>query len=310
MPRRGPWKTNPNLLEVAQFVGNYTGYSNVRFTETTSGPPAGLLSAPIVISAPWSGSAGANAGQTHDAPNWFLRVAFSVFDFITLTNLADPDPDPDISDPAEKMPPAVDPADPDYVAGDWINIEFEADAGELSIDDGIDITFRALPFNSFADDPPAGDHIDVLRLAASEYTITYDTDPTNATGIDLDAPAVASSRWSAAATMPFAGGLFELTEHLDYSDLDGGRTLAFEHRYLGDTWWSSGDFNRWQQVDVFVARAYYRSPRYRFVYAGLPPLRQYPRDDQLGGSPRQGDRNAGARSIQGSKRQGWAHTYR
>lgn len=38
-----------------------------------------------------------------------------------------------------------------------------------------------------------------------------------------------------------------------------------------------------------------------------PPLRQFPRDDALGGQPRQGHRS---RSVQSSARQSWAGTYR
>lgn len=39
---------------------------------------------------------------------------------------------------------------------------------------------------------------------------------------------------------------------------------------------------------------------------GLAPLRQFPRDDALGGQPRQ----FGSKSVQASARQGWAGTYR
>lgn len=45
------------------------------------------------------------------------------------------------------------------------------------------------------------------------------------------------------------------------------------------------------------------------IPAGLPPLRQYPRDDYLGGAPRQGHAN-GSTSRQASTRQGWINTYR
>lgn len=50
-------------------------------------------------------------------------------------------------------------------------------------------------------------------------------------------------------------------------------------------------------------------PRYRAVYDVLPPLRQYPRDDSLGGAPRQGNAN-GSTSVQSSARQGWKNVYR
>ena len=43
------------------------------------------------------------------------------------------------------------------------------------------------------------------------------------------------------------------------------------------------------------------------VPSGLPPLRQYPRDDAIGGQPRQGHLS---RSVQASNRQGWRGTYR
>jgi hypothetical protein len=42
------------------------------------------------------------------------------------------------------------------------------------------------------------------------------------------------------------------------------------------------------------------------VTAGLAALRQFPRDDALGGQPRQ----SGSRSVQSSARQGWRGTYR
>jgi hypothetical protein len=53
----------------------------------------------------------------------------------------------------------------------------------------------------------------------------------------------------------------------------------------------------------------WQPPRWRFLYDRLPPLRQYPRDDYLGGAPRQGHTN-GPTSTQGSARQGWRGTYR
>lgn len=53
----------------------------------------------------------------------------------------------------------------------------------------------------------------------------------------------------------------------------------------------------------------YQPRRYRFVYTVLPRLRQFPRDDGLGGAPRQGRAN-GSTSVQGSARQGWRGTYR
>jgi hypothetical protein len=61
-------------------------------------------------------------------------------------------------------------------------------------------------------------------------------------------------------------------------------------------------------------RLYYRPPRYRMLYISplapaSPPLRQYPRDDRLGGAPRQGRVNAPT-SRQASRRQGWRNTYR
>jgi hypothetical protein len=60
---------------------------------------------------------------------------------------------------------------------------------------------------------------------------------------------------------------------------------------------------------VLIATVHYRPPRYRFLYDTLPRLRQFPRDDALGGSPRQGKTN-GPTSVQGSTRQGWRGTYR
>lgn len=51
----------------------------------------------------------------------------------------------------------------------------------------------------------------------------------------------------------------------------------------------------------------YRPPRYRILYDRPPRLRQYPRDDSLGGAPRQGRES---RSVQGSARQGWQGAYR
>lgn len=57
----------------------------------------------------------------------------------------------------------------------------------------------------------------------------------------------------------------------------------------------------------------WQPPRYRAVYTPSVqtqvPLRQFPRDDHLGGSPRQGNAN-GSTSVQGSARQGWRGTYR
>lgn len=53
----------------------------------------------------------------------------------------------------------------------------------------------------------------------------------------------------------------------------------------------------------------YQPRRYRFVYDVLPRLRQFPRDDALGGAPRQGKAN-GSTSVQSSSRQGWRNTYR
>lgn len=52
-----------------------------------------------------------------------------------------------------------------------------------------------------------------------------------------------------------------------------------------------------------------RPSRYRAAYDVLPPLRQYPRDDSLGGAPRQGKAN-GSTSLQSSARQGWKNVYR
>lgn len=62
-------------------------------------------------------------------------------------------------------------------------------------------------------------------------------------------------------------------------------------------------------TNPLTAAVHYQPRRYRFIYSTLPRLRQFPRDDALGGAPRQGKAN-GATSVQGSTRQGWRGTYR
>lgn len=53
----------------------------------------------------------------------------------------------------------------------------------------------------------------------------------------------------------------------------------------------------------------WQPPRWRFLFDQVPPLRQYPRDDALGGAPRQG-KTSQSRSVQASARQGWQNAYR
>lgn len=69
---------------------------------------------------------------------------------------------------------------------------------------------------------------------------------------------------------------------------------------------SSGAGRRISVTDYEVTVTY-QPHNYRFVYDTAPRLRQFPRDDTLGGAPRQG---RASRSVQASSRQGWTGTYR
>lgn len=61
----------------------------------------------------------------------------------------------------------------------------------------------------------------------------------------------------------------------------------------------------------FNATLNYQPRSYRFIYPlELPPLRQHPRDDSVGGTPRQGRMAGPSTSVQASRRQGWVNTYR
>lgn len=60
-------------------------------------------------------------------------------------------------------------------------------------------------------------------------------------------------------------------------------------------------------IDPIAVAVWCHPPRYRFLFDQALPLRQFPRDDALGGVPRQA---TDARSVQGSARQGWVSTYR
>lgn len=88
-----------------------------------------------------------------------------------------------------------------------------------------------------------------------------------------------------------------------------------------DTWqWSTAVWSRHEEVGLYplpvsaasvdmvlTMQLTIRPPIYRYIYAVAPPLRQYPRDDALGGTPRQGH---SSRSVQASARQSWAGDYR
>jgi hypothetical protein len=77
---------------------------------------------------------------------------------------------------------------------------------------------------------------------------------------------------------------------------------------------TAGSVGIWQggtiQADIsgMLLISTYQPTRHRYRRLAIP-LRQYPRDDFLGGAPRQGRRN-NSRSVQGSARQGWRNTYR
>lgn len=300
MPTWTGWRTNPNLylanvnLMIAAAEQSFTvavlpGDTPPSTPFTTEPGRVGAFQVAGIEAT--AGTAGQRAQSALTSVTYIIDTAFFAVD---ANRVLDP------VDPTSAFPNTVSGVtDPDLAKA--TSIEYESPHGTLDTTAGLHV----IASGAKTVDTPPWTSIDALRLAdGTEWgPADYLTDG----DVDWQGVALNSARWTAATVVPQTIAGHYLTQFtVDYASLYEGRFAAWQMRAGGGDYAVTPPLN--YDIDTFGSNAHgqYRSARYRLLLPAAP-LRQYPRDDALGGQPRQ-DRSS--TSVQGSQRQGWAGTYR
>jgi hypothetical protein len=292
----GPWLTSPGPLTI-DYAHTAPGTPNINYKVDVNATPFATLCEPAAVSGGYG--AGNQLRIEHDAggPDLFTlyqqKITFQIGDDLFLLPIA-------------WSPPLPWPS----AAQDW---EWEDVTPQLwitSID--VSVTVNDEGFSSPED-------VTLLLQAADPATVVLFPlgDPLQGRpedrplpGTDLDTTnsiAMLTADTTVTITANFDSALIKNIDDPTANFTPLTLILSFDNMRT-HTPPAAGSGRRLLVGSVLCA-VNFTPPRWRFLYSVVPRLRQFPRDDFLGGSPRQGKAN-GSTSIQSSTRQGWKNTYR
>lgn len=284
MPRHGPWIT-PTTTRFGG-IGIFTDLPDL-FVATSQGDDWDTARDGLGTTSSFEvAAAGSGAEVLH-------YLNFPSFTRFTVGQALCWQPLPALGGAAD-FPPYVDVSTPPHAVG----VEYEAAAGTIVASPNVRVT--AITGGGNTNLPSA--LIDVYQIPEA----TIGSTPMAAYQDDASLAALSSyivgSIDSAGPSATFTGFAMSAADALVL-------LMASRAQLVTPFPYATPDPSGFQQFATLSPQVEYLGPRFRFLYAAAPRLRQFPRDDALGGAPRQGKAN-GSTSVQASTRQGWRGTYR